>query len=533
MKKQLILLIVLSSFLALSCDSGKSALQKKMEEAGKNYLKQKNALAEKNKEKKKPKFEQEKKKPLPPIVKAAKDGNLEKVKTLSASVDINTTDDSKRTPFYMACSTGNLEIAKFLLDKGAKMLPREDGDTPLMAAARNKRKEIVEFLLEKGVDVNKADNFGRTPLMAAAQGGDKEIVELLLKHKANLDAKDKFGGSALITAMKYKHMDLAKWLLIDKKAKVWKEKQVKLRKKLLLRVNDKEIEKNVKILNEAQKNSIKLRHKTELFYAVQTGDLDLVKLLVKRGAPIIVNDVKIKRETIVYPHKPKDIEKEYMTEEIEKRTAYDETQKNLLMYAAQKGYVDIMKFLIKHGAMLEETDGETVRGPLFYVVSQPKGTPEFEKKLAQTAEYIIKEGKKTWKKKRRLTKTELRQMREKNKNKSWYDKKQVDVEFKFETLPKVNIEAYDWEGWTVLCLAAKNGHYEVVKTLINNNVMVNRKERKFGRTALIYSRVGHYPRIEKILKEHGALEGINFNSEELAKKAKAKKEAEKKSKHKK
>ncbi len=532
MKKQLVLLIVLSALFAFSCNDGKSALQKEMERTGKAYLKQKQELAKKNNEKKKPKFEQEKKKPLPPIVKAAKDGDLEKVKSLSASTDINTVDDSHRTAFYMACSEGNLEIAKYLLEKGAKMLPREDGDTPLMAAARNKRKEIVAFLLEKGADVNKTDNFGRTPLMAAAQGGDKEIVEMLLKHKADLNAKDKFGGSALITAMKYKHMKLAKWLLIDKKAKVWKEKPVKLRKKLLLRVNDKEIEKNVEILNEAQKNATKLRHKTELFYAVQTGDLDLVKLLVKKGSPVLVKDIKIKRETIVYPHKPKDIEKEYMTEEVEKRTAYDENQKNLLMYAAEKGYVDIMKFLIKHGAKLEETDGETVRGPLFYVVSQPKGTPEFEKQLAKMAAYIIKEGKKTWKKKRRLTKTELRQMREKNKNKSWYDKKQVDVEYKFETLPKVDIEAQDWSGWTVLCLAAKNGHYYVVKTLIDNGVMVNRKERKFGRTALIYSRVGHYPRIEKILKEHGALEGINFDAEELAKKAKAKKEAAKKAKKK-
>jgi ankyrin repeat protein len=178
-----------------------------------------------------------------------------------------------------------------------------------------------------------------------------------------------------------------------------------------------------------------------------------------------------------------------------------------------------MKFLISKGARLEETDGENVRGPLFYAVGQnlDKKDPSKEKRLAETVAYIIEEGKKTWKKKVRLSKKELDKMRKENQSKPWWEQNPFDVEWKEVIAPKVDIEEYDYEGWTALTLAAKYGQFESVKVLIEKGAIINHKERKMGNTALMYSRIGKFTEMEKFLLANCAKEGINFDHEELAK----------------
>ena len=519
MKKLLIILACVLAVLA-SCDN-KSAIQKKMEETAERN-KEIKAKIEAEKNKKKKFVDTEVKEELPPIIEAAKKGDLAAVKTeLGKGTLVDTKDGRKRTALYVAVAEKKCDIVKHLLSEDANVnTKRDDGDTPLMAAARNADKKMVDILLGAQADIKATDNFGRTPLMMAAQGGSQEIIDILLKAGAELDARDKYELSALIFAMKYEHMDLAKYLL-KKGAKVWKPAPVKYSKKpITLKIENKVQPGMDKIIEELDKKEVKLRQKTELFYAIEKGDLDLVKLLVNKGAPILVTDVEQSRENIIYVYGAKEEERDMLFERATERTSYDRDQKNLLHYAAEGGYVEIMKFLIKKGARLEETDGENVRGPLFYVVGQPidPKDPGKVERLVKTADFIIEEGKKLWKKKVRLSKKELDKIREANKSKPWYDQNPFDVEFKIVEAPMVDLEEYDYEGWTVLGLAAKNGQTELVKLLINKGANINHKERKFGRTALIYSQVGKFTEMEKFLKANCAKEGIAFDYEELVKK---------------
>ena len=519
MKKFFVFMICLLSMIA--CGNGHDVMMQKMEEAAernKAYHE-----AEEAKKKEKPKFvDDEIKEELPAIVDAAAKGNLAAVKAeISKGTLVDTKDGRSRTALYMAAAEGKKDVVDYLIEEGANVnTKRDDGDTPLMAAARKGDKAVVEALINAKADIAQADNFGRTPLMMAASSGSKELVDYMLANGADLNATDKYELSALIFAMKAHKMDLAKYLL-GKGAKVWKQKPLVIKEKpLTLKIEGKVQPGMEEVIENLDKKDVHLRQKTELFYAVETGDLDLVKLLVQKGSPVLVDDVEQSRETIIYEYgQGKEEERDMLFQRKVTRTSYDRDQKNLLHYAAEGGYVDIMKFLISKGARLEETDGENVRGPLFYVVAQevdPKD-PGKEARLVATADYIIEEGKKTWTKRVRLTKKELDKMREKEKAKNWWEKNPFDTEWKDVTAPKVDIEEYDYEGWHVLALAAKYGHTDIVKLLINKGANINHKERKMGNTALIYSRVGKFKEMEKFLLEHCAKEGINFDHEELAK----------------
>ena len=518
MKKFFVILICLLSIVA--CGDGKDPMMKKMEEAAERNKAYKEA--EEAKKKEKPKFvDDQAKEELPAIVEAATKGDLSKVKAeIGKGTLVDTKDERGRTALYMAASEGRKDIVSYLVEEGANVnTKRDDGDTPLMAAARKGNLEIVSVLVDANADIALADNFGRTPLMMAAQSGSKELVDYMLSKGADLNATDKYELSALIFAMKANKMDLAKYLL-GKGAKVWKPKPLVIKEKpLVLKVEGKVQPGMEEVIENLDKKEVHLRQKTELFYAVEKGDLDLVKLLVQKGSPVLVDDVEQSRETIIYVFGQKEEERDMLFQRKITRTSYDRDQKNLLHYAAEGGYVDIMKFLISKGARLEETDGENVRGPLFYVVAQevdPKD-PGKEARLVETADYIIEEGKKTWTKRVRLSKQELDKMREREKTKNWWERNPFDTEWKDVTAQKVDIEEYDYEGWHVLALAAKYGHTDIVKLLINKGANINHKERKMGNTALIYSRVGKFKEMEKFLLEHCAKEGINFDHEELAK----------------
>ena len=85
-----------------------------------------------------------------------------------------------------------------LLDGGANVESRnESGRTPLMLAALKSNAEMVKLLLEHGADVNAVDSSGMTALMWAAFGGSAESVRLLIDKGAKIDTKDQSGKTAL------------------------------------------------------------------------------------------------------------------------------------------------------------------------------------------------------------------------------------------------------------------------------------------------------------------------------------------------
>ncbi len=470
MKKTFVSILVIVGVFGLSCsEGGKSAMQRKMEETAKLKEKHDKVKDEKIKSRYDKGSGLEGEKKLPEIIEAVKAGDNAKVeKMLGAGTSVNTADEQGKNLLMYAVDSGKQDLVRMLIEKGADVnAKRADGSTALFSALRKKQKDTVALLAEKGADFKVVDNFGRTTLMAAAQGGDVEMVKDVLKREIDINMQDKYGKTALVFALKAENRDVARFL----------------------------IDQNIEV------NTEEKSRKTPLFYAVEKGFGDIVDVLIKKKVPVLVEEIIKYKEFEVDPKTKEEVEVE--KERKEMVTAYDNKRINLLMYAAKGGYVEIMKALVKNGAKIEETDGKFLRNPLFYVVDQPKGDEKKEKRLAATAAYLIDMGKEKiekfvavpWKK----------------------DKEGKPVEEK-KMVQKISIDEFDYEGWTPFTLASFHGHLDVIKVLVDKGVLIDKKDRKNGLTALLYARGHKHKDVEAYLKKLGAKEGIKHNAEEEAQK---------------
>jgi len=104
------------------------------------------------------------------IIKAAKAGDLEKVKALvgadSSLIHARDSDDS--TALHCAAWKGHQAVVAYLLSAGADVNAHNNnehwGTTPLHAAAHANQASIAQMLIDRGADVNAKDTSGQTPL---------------------------------------------------------------------------------------------------------------------------------------------------------------------------------------------------------------------------------------------------------------------------------------------------------------------------------------------------------------------------------
>jgi ankyrin repeat protein len=74
------------------------------------------------------------------------------------------------------------------------------GDTPLMAAAQSGRIALVKLLLAHGANVNGTGECGYTALMEAVRRPDREIARLLLERGAKPNVQNENGDTAIVFA---------------------------------------------------------------------------------------------------------------------------------------------------------------------------------------------------------------------------------------------------------------------------------------------------------------------------------------------
>jgi ankyrin repeat protein len=108
----------------------------------------------------------------------------------------------------------NTDSVKFLLDLGADINTRaEDGDTLLVRSLRQRgQPELLRMLLAHGADVNRKGSEGQTALMVAVVR-DVELVEILLEQGARVNDSADGGETALHFAAAYGSTDTIKVLL--------------------------------------------------------------------------------------------------------------------------------------------------------------------------------------------------------------------------------------------------------------------------------------------------------------------------------
>ena len=240
----------------------------------------------------------------PPLVEASKNSHFEIVKILlKAGADVNK-PSCKAIALTFAIGANETEILMLLLEKKPvihNFKPSFNYDPLLLAVHRSMLIE-VGMLLNSGADVNKESEYGETPLMLAAYNGDLEMMSLLLNSGANLNLADIHGRTAVMAAVFSGNIRVLK-LLLDLDAPVnISETRCRKTKSVFIdtyghKVSLWEIFQNQEKYSDV---SVKIRTgKTTLMYAVEKGNMEMVELLLSRGADIDARD-KIGKTPLSY-----------------------------------------------------------------------------------------------------------------------------------------------------------------------------------------------------------------------------------------
>ncbi|MGD2072771.1 MAG: ankyrin repeat domain-containing protein, partial [Candidatus Thorarchaeota archaeon] len=193
------------------------------------------------------------------ILRAAEVGNLEGVKkAIEKGADINAQNEFfLESALHIASSKGFLEIVEFLVDYGADILLLNATDfTPIHLAARDGRIGVVELLLSKAERIperilNDAMHVGQMSV-----DGDPRIVQMLENYRVK-QAKPSTGS--------VENAEVA----------------------LLEGAHDGDSEKVIAALEAgAQIEIVDNRGMTPIIWAALRGHLDVVKLLLEKGANI-------------------------------------------------------------------------------------------------------------------------------------------------------------------------------------------------------------------------------------------------------
>ena len=237
------------------------------------------------------------------LVDAAQARDAARVQALlKQGADPKTAQPDGATALAWAAHWNDLGIADLLIRAGADVnAANELGITALMLAAENGSTEMIARLLAAGADASRARTSGETPAMMAARAGNLDTVRRLVEGGADVNAKTSRGYTALMWAAAEKHAAVARFLVergADVKARTASKtppnRNYAGRDDSQVAKGPRPVLKDREALNpEYRRDLLRSREGprseggfTPLLYAVLSGDIDTVRVLLDAGADV-------------------------------------------------------------------------------------------------------------------------------------------------------------------------------------------------------------------------------------------------------
>jgi ankyrin repeat protein len=181
---------------------------------------------------------------------------------LKAGIDVNEYVENKSI-IKIAISDGRLETIELLLkyhpDLDLNVMGGNASDSEMNALLESldkQRESMVMHFLGKEMDFNKAGTLDKRAIHVAAKLGAQKVVKILLSKEVELNHLDSWERTALMYAVSAQHDDVSKMIL--------------------------NYDPDVNVKGE--------RGNTALHYAAAHGKLDIVNLMITKGAKLLKND---------------------------------------------------------------------------------------------------------------------------------------------------------------------------------------------------------------------------------------------------
>ena len=231
----------------------------------------------------------------------------------SGSAKCNSVED-----FVRAAANGSLKLVKSSINSGMGVnIINFKGITALIASIEYEQFETVKYLVEEGADVNypTQDDYRSTPLCMAALTGNEKILKYLIKNGAQVDKKSKMGATPLLVASRFGFTEIVA-ILIKKGADV-----------SITDINGCTALMNASMENHSDIAKLLIDKATDidavdkygadaLFWATLEGNSEIVSYLISEGADV-------------------------------NSPAGSSIGRTALMYAAEKGYTEIVRELLE------------------------------------------------------------------------------------------------------------------------------------------------------------------------------------------
>lgn len=292
--------------------------------------------------------------------RAARKGDLALLKhELKAGAFVDARDKGNSTPLMLAVSSpdSNAEVVRWLLERGAD--PNADGgdypQTVLVHAVRRGDLARVELVLDAGADIAFTDENGLDALINAMHGrattGDDHLlslVELLIRRGAPLRGESDYGESALSVSSNGGRFDVVARLLeagADESVLGW----IPLQRAVAIGTLG-EIEE---LLAESANLSARDRwERTPWLLSLCTGDVERARLLLRSGADRSDRG-RCGKTALMYPAEyghPQMLR--WLLEEGFEVDSANEFGGTALMEAAERGDLESVQILVEAGAAL-------------------------------------------------------------------------------------------------------------------------------------------------------------------------------------
>ncbi|NWW67695.1 TRPA1 protein, partial [Ifrita kowaldi] len=292
-------------------------------------------------------------------------------------------DELNATPLHHAAEGGQIELMQLIIDDSScEVLNVMDssGNTPLHWATKKNQIESVRLLLSRGANPNILNSNMMAPLHMAVQSLHNEIVKILVQHSStDVNLEGEAGNTPIIVAC-YKDNPEALTLLIENGGKICKPNKTgcmpihaaafsgaKTCLEILLKKGEE--------LGHSAKTHINFTNNgkcSPLHLAVQSGDLEMIKMCIEFGAQIdLKQNEKCTALHFAATQGATEIVKLMMSSYAGEESiidAVDGNKETLLHRTALFDHYELAEYLISMGANIDSVDIEG-RSPLLLATS--------------------------------------------------------------------------------------------------------------------------------------------------------------------